>query len=130
MTPPPAAAAADVGEKTIGWKQGFLNVLSKIWSAVKWIFKALVGVGLFIANPFPFVIGFALGVIRPNETRDAIDKVKAVWDTQPWTVVVIFGAAAFLALPITMAASSLAYGSALGCHLSESAISQLAPQEV
>lgn len=103
-------------KKKIGW---FMKTVKAVWAAVKWVFKALVGIGLFITNPSFFAVGFIAGIILSDKVRLAVNKVKLVWEKQPWTVTIIFGLGAFLALPITMAASALLFGSNLGASLTE-----------
>lgn len=103
-------------KKGDGW---FIRTVRAIWAAVKWVFKALVGVGLFITNSSFFTVGFIAGIVVSDKVRLALNKVKLVWDKQPWTVTVIVGIGAFLALPITMAASALLFGANLGAELTE-----------
>lgn len=102
--------------KKDGW---FKRIVKAVWKAVKWVFVALVGVGLFITNPSFFAVGFIAGIIISDKVKMAVVRVKLVWKKQPWTVSIIVALGAFLALPITMAASALMYGANLGSRLTE-----------
>jgi hypothetical protein len=109
-------------KKTDGW---FMKSVKAVWNAVKWIFKVIVGVGLFITNPSFFAVGFVAGIVFSEKVREAVNRVKLVWDKQPWTVSIILGLGAFLALPITLATSALLFGGNLGSSLTEYAQDQL-----
>lgn len=94
-----------------------MKTVKAVWRAVKWLFKVIVGVALFVMNPSFFAVGFVVGIVMNDKVQVAVDKIKLVWNKQPWTVAIIFGLGAFLALPITLAASALLFGANLGASL-------------
>lgn len=97
----------------------FKQIISKIWTAIKWVFKFALGCALFISNPSFFAVGFVAGVVFSDKIQEAINKIKEIWKKQPWGVALLVAAGAFLALPVTLATASFFYGGSLGAGLSQ-----------
>ena len=97
------------------------SLLEKIWSVVKTIFKGIAAAALFVVTPALFAVGFIIGLVWDKKVQETVDKIILVWKKQTWLAIVIAGAAAFLALPITLSAASFLAGAKLGSHISLSA---------
>lgn len=111
----PIAPPLPSTEDSDGW---LTRGAKSVWSAVKWIFKALAGVVLFVANDFFFTVGFLAGIMLPDKLRGPLRRIQEVWDKQSKTAICLIGIAAFLAQPITLSSLAFLYGAKLGCHLS------------
>lgn len=97
------------------------SLLQKIWNVVKIILKAIAATALFIVTPAVFAIGFIIGLVWDKKVQETVDKIILVWKKQTWIASIIVGAAAFLALPITLAAASFLAGAKLASQMSLSA---------
>ena len=87
---------------------GLWQKISKVASI---IFKAILTVFLYWINPSIFALGFVIGIVADEQSRKGIEKISKVWRSQPWSMCLIGGAAAFLSLPITTAAGTFLLGS-------------------
>lgn len=97
------------------------RIAEKVWTTIKWVFKIAVGVGLFIFNSSFFAVGFIVGLVFNKQINPAIDKITLVWKRQSLAVGILVGIGAFLALPVTLAASATLYGAVIGSKLSNDA---------
>lgn len=103
-------------------KRSFLRrTAEKIWNAIQWVFKILVGLALFMFNSTFFAVGFVVGLIFNKQIQPAVDKIKLVWKKQSIAVGVLIAVGAFLALPVTLAGAATLYGAVIGSKLSAEA---------
>ncbi len=94
------------------------SLISKIGHVAKNILIAGVGIALFVTNSTVFAIGFVVGIIWDKATERVVNKIKAIWNKQPWAVLIVSGIGAFLALEVAMAAGTFLYGANLGSKIS------------
>lgn len=97
------------------------SLLGRIASVAVSIFKAVVATALYWINPSLFAVSFLTAVIWHKQADEAIQKIKKVWQSQPWTSAMLFGFASFLSLPVTLGAGSILMGAHLGSSLALSA---------
>lgn len=97
------------------------SILEKIWNVTKIILVGLIGVAMFATNPTLFAIGFIAGVIWDKKVQEIVEKVKGIWKSQPWSVLILTGIASFLALQVTWAAGSVLFAANLGCQMAKRA---------
>lgn len=104
-SPPHSRSASKNHEKSI---------LDKIWRIAKIILIELAGAAMFATNPTLFTLGFISGIIWDTKVEEIIDKIKSIWRSQTWGVLLLTGIASFLALQVTWAAGSVLYAANLG----------------
>ena len=95
------------------WK----TILRKIWGVVKVTLLVLAGCAMFTTNPTFFAMGVISGVIWDAKVQEIVNKVKAIWKSQPLSILLLTGLASFLALQVTWAAGSVLYAASLGSFL-------------
>lgn len=93
------------------------SLLSRIGRIAKAVFKTVVAVALYWINPSLFAVSFLASVVWHKQADEAIEKIKKVWQSQPWTSALLFSFASFLSLPVTLGAGSLLMGAHLGSSL-------------
>lgn len=109
------------------WIKSFLT---KVWEIVKKCFKFLVGCALFVSNPSFFAVGFIIGLVMTSSKKEneegcinkTITTIKNIWKKQKFTAAAVIGIGAFLALPVTLAATSFGYGAYLGATIANKAM--------
>jgi len=90
------------------------DVLAKIWDVVKWIFVAIIGTLLFLANPTLFAIGFVCGIAFDEKFKEVSDKVVRIYQESRWELLAIIGFGAFLSPAVTAGVMATGFGGALG----------------
>jgi len=113
----PTIQAQSKSEHQAKWKV----VLNKVWRVTRIILAGLAGAAMFATNPTVFTLGFISGVIWDNKVQEIIDKVKSIWKSQTWGVLLLTGIASFLALQVTWAAGSVLFAANLGCIMAQRA---------
>lgn len=100
----------------------------KIWSVASSVLNTTLGLFLYWANSSIFAFSFFIGIIKDDEVGSAIQKIKDVWDTQPFNTCLIGGfgsllggAGIFFSLPMTAAVGTIIYSANLGCSMSRKA---------
>lgn len=101
------------------------SLLQRISRIAKAVFKFTsclsIGTLLYWTNPSICALGFIIGIINHNnQITNAINKIKAVWDTQPWKLSAL-SPIALLSLPVTLAVSSFFFAARLGEYMSSEA---------
>lgn len=96
-------------------------LLEKIVNVVKVIFKAAVSIFLYWTNPSLFAIGFIAGIIFDDHVEFAIQKIKNIWKSQPWSFSLLGGFASALSLPVTLATGSFLWAANWGSVMSREA---------
>jgi hypothetical protein len=101
------------------------SLLKRIWNTVKSILNLGLGLFLYWTNNSLFAISLFVGISRPDQVSDSINKIKNVWETQPFNTLligslgsVLGGVGSVLSLPVTVAAGSILYAANLGANLS------------
>jgi hypothetical protein len=102
--------------------QAFKQKCRESWPKIKKvaieIFKALVGIALFVMNPAVFAAGFIVGLVWDEQVDKTIDKIVNITKKQPIPILLGLGVASILCLQVTSGAASFIYGAYMGSKLS------------
>ena len=95
------------------------SLIEKIKEIASFVLTVAVGSFLFWVNPTIFALGFLAGIIFDDQVREAIQKIKSVWNRQKLANCIICTVAGALSLPVTLATASLLWSAHLGSMLSD-----------
>jgi hypothetical protein len=97
------------------------SIWQKICDIATNVFKVVVGLILYWTNPSLFAMGIIVGVIFDDKVAEVIGKIKNIWKAQPLAICFFGGFASFLALPVTLATSSILWAANWGSYMSREA---------
>ena len=96
------------------YRDKILHIAEKVKQVALFILTIAVTVLLYWVNPSLFAIGFIAGIIFDEQIREAIQKIKDVWNNQK-LVGTLFGSfACALSMPVTLATASLLWSAHFG----------------
>ncbi len=98
-------------------KSGCCRCIQKIWKVVKEILLGACHAILFATTPTIYAISFVVAIIFNKQMELAVERIRKIWKTKTWGMLLIGGVGAFLSLPITVATASWAFATQLSCRL-------------
>ncbi len=88
----------------------------KISTVAKFTLAGMLTITCFVINPSIFWASFIIGVAFHEKVKETVDNIILMMKNQKLLVIPTYLAAAFFALPVTIAASTALWGSFLGTH--------------
>lgn len=91
----------------------------KVIRVVSFIFTCIIAAALFSVSATFFAVGFLVGIVFEKQTRETIDKIKKIWERQPFIITALFVVGAILAVQVTIAAAAFMYAAHIGSKLAK-----------
>lgn len=98
------------------------SLISKIKGVAKFVFKSLVCLAFFQINPSLFAAGFIVGIVLNTQIELTAQKVKSIWNRQPWTSCLLIMFGGLISMPVVAAAGTIFCGANLGSSLARDPI--------
>lgn len=105
-------------------------LLAKIKTIALTILTVSLGVMFYWVNNSLFAFSLLVGIIRHVDVIHSINKIKAVWETQPFSAMSLGLVGSVLSLQVTLATGSILFAAGLGAHLSKRAQEIYAEREI